>query len=952
MSANNSILPFADTAVSADILTDAAYNTDAQRRLGHQLGDARRQLTNKHAKQTSIIAASIAQFIANHQGSDVSDAVPFATLADMMTAAVATVSSASTQAASTVTVSPVGGISSTNVQAALAELDAEKASVSHTQAATTVTVAPVGGISSTNVQAALAELDTEKASVSHTQAASTVTVIPTGGITATDVQAAIAQLDSKVTTGIGYVPLDTAGSNSMTASLNFSGTGLRMRGDMSNATLNSRFAIQTNVNDAPTAITVMPQGSGNESRVQLFSGSDLNNSQLFDLDMNGATGTARVIASRTGSAGWPALTLLTTSQERLRIAADGNVGIGQTNPTTKLDLLCSTNFGFKISDGTMSGIFTPSSLGGMALFSSGNHPLIFGSNNLERMRIQASGDVNIGSNQGAGDALRYFDVQNASGGTASGAIVRLITNNAANGSVTTGYVVKYRTGAMYIGNEEPTSAGTLILQTVAGDVVMAPGAMERMRILASGSVGVGTASPSQGFDVAWPVMWVGTKTANPGSAGTIRFRDDTGAARWAAGILGAAGQTKYSVYDMITSSERFTIDASGNIGIGITTPQQKLHVDNIIQIGGRSDAGYYGYLQQSTNSLVIAANGDQSYRATLGTNNGSGNIVFKTANNAQSDTERMRILANGQVGIGTASVSGNAAAEIYGASYDDGDAKGTLVLSSSASFAANAGSGVIFRAKYNGAGAFFNAGAIKGIKENATDGNFAGALVFTTQANGASPAEAMRITSDKVLTIGSAALNVSYPLRVYTPDGGGILSVPNWSNNQNRYIGGTGAGDVWFSGYKTGTNSYDTTFNGGVTASGNITTNYFLYSANAQVSGLAGSGNRAVYSTPSGALTNSASDGTMKHECIPLTDCLSRVLKWQPISFKWVDSEKFGDQREIGFIAQDMLDVTPEVVGMNSDGTLSVDYPKLVAELAGAIAELNAKLEALMKGSK
>lgn len=67
-----------------------------------------------------------------------------------------------TRPASEVAVTPVGGIAATTVQAALAELDSEKAATGHTQAASTVTVTPTGNLASTDVQAALAELDSEK----------------------------------------------------------------------------------------------------------------------------------------------------------------------------------------------------------------------------------------------------------------------------------------------------------------------------------------------------------------------------------------------------------------------------------------------------------------------------------------------------------------------------------------------------------------------------------------------------------------------------------------------------------------------------------------------------------------------------------------------------------------------------------------------------------------------
>lgn len=68
----NEILPFADTATN--ILTQAAYSVDPQRNIGHQPGIARSMLENKALKQSSIIAASLAQFTADNQLNDITDA--------------------------------------------------------------------------------------------------------------------------------------------------------------------------------------------------------------------------------------------------------------------------------------------------------------------------------------------------------------------------------------------------------------------------------------------------------------------------------------------------------------------------------------------------------------------------------------------------------------------------------------------------------------------------------------------------------------------------------------------------------------------------------------------------------------------------------------------------------------------------------------------------------------
>lgn len=110
---------------------------------------------------------------------------------------------------------------------------------------------------------------------------------------------------------------------------------------------------------------------------------------------------------------------------------------------------------------------------------------------------------------------------------------------------------------------------------------------------------------------------------------------------------------------------------------------------------------------------------------------------------------------------------------------------------------------------------------------------------------------------------------------------------------------------------------------------------------------LVGSGNRAVYSTANGTLTNSSSDGTLKENVENLNYGLETVLNLRPITFNWKDREKLGSQKEIGFIAQEVNVQIPEVIGSNSDGTLSVDYPKLIPVLVNVIKELNERIKVL-----
>ena len=105
-------------------------------------------------------------------------------------------------------------------------------------------------------------------------------------------------------------------------------------------------------------------------------------------------------------------------------------------------------------------------------------------------------------------------------------------------------------------------------------------------------------------------------------------------------------------------------DASGNVGIGTSSPAVRLHITDssaasgTLQLGNTATTGYYSQVYQNGNYLDLIANGDQAYRVSLGTNNGSGNIRFFTATGTTGNTERMRIDSSGNLLVGTTSVLG------------------------------------------------------------------------------------------------------------------------------------------------------------------------------------------------------------------------------------------------------------------------------------------------------
>jgi len=71
------------------------------------------------------------------------------------------------------------------------------------------------------------------------------------------------------------------------------------------------------------------------------------------------------------------------------------------------------------------------------------------------------------------------------------------------------------------------------------------------------------------------------------------------------------------------------------------------------------------------------------------------------------------------------------------------------------------------------------------------------------------------------------------------------------------------------------------------------------------------------------------------------------VKALNPVSFNWINKERLGTGLEIGFIAQEVETVVPEVVRANADGTLALDYSKLTATLTSALQEALTRIEAL-----
>jgi hypothetical protein len=189
-----------------------------------------------------------------------------------------------------------------------------------------------------------------------------------------------------------------------------------------------------------------------------------------------------------GTMGSQPLAFRTASTERMRITSSGNVGIGTSSPDVLLHVSGNTNSVIaskveNLSAGTIAqarseyvstgytfivGSSNNSSLGaGGFLYTTGAQPIAFFTNNAERMRIDSSGNVGIGSTN---PSYKLFVIGN------TGDLVQFTDN--VNQSIRFGVTT---TGIYY---NNPNS----------GYQAWQIGGTERMRIDSSGNVGIGTSS--------------------------------------------------------------------------------------------------------------------------------------------------------------------------------------------------------------------------------------------------------------------------------------------------------------------------------------------------------------------------------------------------------------------------------------------------------------------------
>jgi hypothetical protein len=95
--------------------------------------------------------------------------------------------------------------------------------------------------------------------------------------------------------------------------------------------------------------------------------------------------------------------------------------------------------------------------------------------------------------------------------------------------------------------------------------------------------------------------------------------------------------------------------------------------------------------------------------------------------------------------------------------------------------------------------------------------------------------------------------------------------------------------------------------------------------------------------TSDGTLTTATSDEKFKYNIRPLNYGLETLLQLKPVNFQWIE----GEEKDLGFIAQDVAEIIPEAVNTNWNSDLLFRYESLIPILTKAIQEQQAQIEAL-----
>jgi len=356
-----------------------------------------------------------------------------------------------------------------------------------------------------------------------------------------------------------------------------------------------------------------------------------------------------------------------TFTERARIDSGGNLGLGASITTARLDVarLGNSWTGQSPVSGTVAhfhngnnGSTSPAYLGlgagtasisginfgdaddadvGRILYSHSDNSLRFNTNTGERLRINSAGDISIGLTSGTRTPVHIHEPSTAT--------TNIHMTNTTSGTGSQDGLTIFMDGT--------ASAGFWYREN--GPLRFATNNTERMRITNIGQLQIGDTTAADTSEMLLvdgaggsDHTGIGVKTSNNVHDGYIAFHDSDATFR---------GQVRYdhsvdAMFFNTAATERMRIRSDGNVGIGVSSTDFKLDVNGPIRVGQSVD----GIIIENSTANPSVANACRIHRngstgelnITSGTTTAR-NMIFRTLTAA---AESMRLTSGGRLGIG------------------------------------------------------------------------------------------------------------------------------------------------------------------------------------------------------------------------------------------------------------------------------------------------------------
>jgi len=297
-------------------------------------------------------------------------------------------------------------------------------------------------------------------------------------------------------------------------------------------------------------------------------------------------------------------TTLTT--ERLSIDRDtGNVGIGTSSPTAELEIFHATDPEIHLNINTHGDVgILKGDADGLHLTGNGSSNQIrFKTNDTERMRIDSSGRIGIGTTSPGSFNANADDI---------------VINGSGNAGITIS-TPNSNTGRIAFGDPEDNNAGEIRYSHSDNALIFDVNASEGMRIDSSGRVGIGTNSPSSTLEVR-------ASSATHQLVSINREDSDTGA------LFLGCNASNNGIIAANNTDILFGRDLSNSF-----TERMRLTNDGKLLVNRTSTDGS-GMLQVAVSTVgITTATGSQSSTTHLEFRNQSGTVgTIKTSGNNSS----------------------------------------------------------------------------------------------------------------------------------------------------------------------------------------------------------------------------------------------------------------------------------------------------------------------------